>query len=471
MHEQLELPFKWEPESNEEVKLLGRERVAEHKSAEYVDNLTNQDKREQVSINLLDSILEPLNIEQACYKVRSNKGASGIDKVSVKDINAYMVTHWSRIEGEIRVGKYRPNAVRRVEIPKTNGGIRLLGIPTVIDRVIQQAILQKLTPIFDPEFSPSSYGFRPNRSGHDAIRKARSYMEEGYYVVVDIDLEKFFDKVNHDILMSRVARKVKDKLVLKLIRAYLNAGVMLEGVCVVSEEGVPQGGLLSPLLANIMLDDLDKELEKRGHKFCRYADDCNIYVKSFKSGERVRLSVTQFLKVKLRLKVNEEKSAVDRPSNRKFLGFTFLRWGLGVKIRISPQSLEKVKDKIREITKSNWSISLEERIKILNRYLRGWLGYYALTDDPSILDNISSWIRRRLRMVVWNQWKKPIARYRNLRKLKLTDSEARKVAYNSSGAWSNSHSKSVQTAMNNKFWTKCGLINLSLLHREIRTNW
>jgi RNA-directed DNA polymerase len=471
MQGQLELPFEWEPESNEEVKLLGRVKVAEHNSAKYDDNLTNQTKKEETDESLLDSILDTFNIEQACYKVRSNKGASGIDNISVKDIESYMKEHWSRIESEIRECKYRPSPVKRVEIPKPNGGMRLLGIPTVIDRVIQQAILQKLTPIFDPEFSTSSYGFRPNRSGHDAIRKARSYMEDGFYVVVDIDLEKFFDKVNHDILMSRIARKVKDKSVLRLIRAYLNAGVLLEGVCCVTEEGVPQGGPLSPLLANIMLDDLDKELEKRGHKFCRYADDCNIYVKSFKSGERVRISVTNFLKDKLKLKVNEEKSAVDRPSNRKFLGFSFLRWGLGVKIRISPQSLDKVKDKIREITKSNWSISLEERIRILNSYLRGWMGYYALTDDPSILDNISSWIRRRLRMVVWNQWKKPIARYRNLRKLKLSDSEARKVAYNSSGAWSNAYSRSVHTAMNNKFWTKCGLLNLSQLHREIRKNW
>jgi group II intron reverse transcriptase/maturase len=241
--------------------------------------------------------------------------------------------------------------VKRVEIPKPDGGMRMLGIPTVIDRVIQQAILQQLTPIFDPGFSTSSYGFRPGRSAHDAIRQARKYMEEGYFIVVDIDLEKFFDRVNHDMLMARVARKVSDKSVLRLIRRYLDAGVMRNGVCIANEEGVPQGGPLSPLLANIILDDLDKELERRGHRFCRYADDCNVYVKGRKSGERVKESLTRFIRDKLKLKVNEEKSAVDRPSNRKFLGFSFIRLGFGVKICIAPKAIKKLKDRIRFYTR------------------------------------------------------------------------------------------------------------------------
>jgi group II intron reverse transcriptase/maturase len=296
-------------------------------------------------------------------------------------------------------------------------------------------------------------------------------MEEGYYIVVDIDLEKFFDRVNHDILMSRIARKVHDKRVLKLIRLYLNSGVMLNGVHVVSEEGVPQGGPLSPLLSNIMLDDLDKELERRGHRFCRYADDCNVYVKGRRSGERVKASLTRFLNDRLKLKVNEKKSAVDRPSRRKFLGFTFMRTGLGVKICIAPQSIDRLKDKIRFYTKPHWSIPLDQRIERLNCYLNGWMGYFALTEEPSILGVIHSWTRRRMRLVIWQQWKKPIARYRNLKRLGLTESKARMLAYNSKGAWKNSISNFLHFALNNKFMEKLGLIDLGKLHLSIRKAW
>lgn len=462
MHEQLEFQF-WESSSNEGVKPRACEEITAHNLAEDRGDLTKLENQ-----SLLEEILDMGNIAEACRKVISNKGAAGIDGVSVKELNQYMSEHWSSIALRIRERRYRPSAVRRVEIPKPNGGKRLLGIPTVIDRVIQQAILQRLTPIFDPTFSESSFGFRPKRSAHDAVRQARSFQENGYKIVVDIDLEKFFDRVNHDMLMARVARRVKDKDVLYLIRQYLNSGVMLNGVCIASEEGVPQGGPLSPLLANILLDDLDKELEKRGHKFCRYADDCNVYVKGIRSGYRVKESLTKYLREKLKLTVNEEKSAVDIPARRKFLGFSFTRLGENVKISISRQAIDKLKDRIRFFTRPHWSITLDERLKRMNSYLTGWLGYFALTDDPSILGVITGWMRRRMRLVVWQQWKKPSARYRNLKKLGLSERNARRAAHNSSGAWRNSRSPMMNMGLTNEFWRKLGLVNLSILHMTFR---
>lgn len=335
---------------------------------------------------------------QALERVKSNKGAPGIDGITTEQLDDYLRENWLACKEKILKGTYIPAPVKRVEIPKPDGGKRMLGIPIVLDRLIQQAILQKLTPIFDPEFSAHSYGFRPGRGTHDAVRQARRNIEAGHEYVVDMDIKKFFDRVNHDILMSRVARKVKDKLVLKLIRAYLNSGVMIEGVCVRTEIGTPQGGPLSPLLANILLDDLDKELEKRGHRFCRYADDCNIYVKSPRAGERVLTGITEFLEKKLKLKINREKSGVGLVSQRKFLGFSFvLSRERGVRIVISPQSLKRLKGKIKRLTRSKWSISMEERIRRLNSYLNGWLGYYALADTIYSLKDFDGWIRRRLR--------------------------------------------------------------------------
>ncbi|MBP1933292.1 group II intron reverse transcriptase/maturase [Ammoniphilus resinae] len=418
-------------------------------------------------MDLMEKILERNNLLEALKRVESNKGAAGVDGVSTRQLRAYVKGHWDMIKQQLIEGTYKPSPVRRVEIPKPDGGVRLLGIPTVLDRLIQQAILQVFTPIFDPTFSVHSYGFRPNKRGHDAVRQAQRYIQEGYNYVVDMDLEKFFDRVNHDILMSRVARKVQDKRVLKLIRSYLKAGVMSHGVCIRSAEGTPQGGPLSPLLANILLDDLDKELERRGLRFCRYADDCNIYVKTKRAGERVKMSVTNYLVQKLKLKVNEDKSAVDHPWKRKFLGFSFT-WGEKAKIRIAPKSLKRVKDKIRSMTKANDPSPMEQIIEDLNRYLMGWLGYYALIDTPSPLKELDSWIRRRLRMIQWLRWKKVRTRYHVLRALGLKEKDVHRIANTRKGAWRISSIPQIHRALGNAYWQSLGLRSLLQRYTEIR---
>jgi len=344
-----------------------------------------------------------------------------------------------------------------VEIPKPGGGVRLLGIPTVMDRLIQQALLQVLTPIFDVGFSGSSFGFRPGRRAHDAVRKAQAYIRDGYRWVVDMDLEKFFDRVNHDILMARVARKVKDKRVLKLIRAYLGAGVMVNGVVHATEEGTPQGGPLSPLLANILLDDLDKELERRGLKFVRYADDCNIFVASKRAGERVMESVTRFVEGKLKLKVNRDKSAVDRPWKRKFPGFSFLP-DREATIRLAPKTVERFKERVRAITSRTRPVTMEQRIRELNRYITGWVGYFRIAAAKSHCETLDQWIRRRLRMCLWKQRKRIRTRYRELRALGVPEHFVHMMANSRRGPWE--MSRNLNNALDTRYFQAQGLVSM-----------
>ena len=419
---------------------------------------------------LLEKALGKENVLQALRRVEENRGAAGVDGMTAEELRPYLREHWPGIRERLLAESYEPRPVRRVEIPKPGGGKRGLGIPTVLDRMMQQALLQVLTPLFDGRFSEHSYGFRPGRRGHEAIRAARGYIQEGYRWVVDIDLEKFFDRVNHDRLMVRVAHEVKDKRVLRLIRRYLGSGVMINGVVVEIGEGTPQGGPLSPLLSNIYLDELDKELEKRGHKFCRYADDCNIYVRSRRAGERVMASVRQFLTSRLKLKVNEAKSALDRPWKRKFLGFSFLA-GKEIRIRLAPQSVERVKGKLRELTRRNRSQELGERIRRINSYVGGWMGYYALAETPSVLENLNQWLRRRLRACMWKQWKRVRTRYHKLRGLGLPENVVGYMANTRKGPWRIAASPPLQQGLNNAYWKGRGLVDLLERYRSIRNTW
>jgi RNA-directed DNA polymerase len=408
------------------------------------------------------------NLYQALHRVESNRGAAGVEGMTVAELRPYLKVQWPSIRVALEEGQYRPSPVRRVMIPKPDGGERQLGIPTVVDRLIQQAIAQGLTPLFEPLFSEHSYGFRPGRSAHDAIRQARGYVQEGYEWAVDIDLEKFFDRVNHDMLMARVARVVKDKRVLKLIRAYLESGVMVKGVVMETEEGTPQGGPLSPLLANILLDDLDKELERRGHRFVRYADDCNIYVRTRRAGERVMKSVGQYLEQKLKLKVNRQKSKVDRATKVKLLGFSFYKYKGEVRIRVASQAIGRYREKIRALTRRTRSGKLEEIIQAVNQYMRGWIGYFRLADTPSIFADLDSWLRRRLRQLVWKRWKRGRTRYRELVALGVPRSRAALGAVGTS-PWRMAKTPVVNEALSNAYWQKLGLESLSGRYRQLRS--
>jgi RNA-directed DNA polymerase len=416
---------------------------------------------------LMVRILSKENLLSALKRVERNKGSHGVDEMRVQNLRTHIVNHWESIRMDLLKGDYEPQPVRRVEIQKPDGGVRLLGIPTVMDRFIQQAIAQILTSVYDPMFSDHSYGFRPKRSAHDAVRKAKGYLTEGNRWVVDIDLEKFFDKVNHDRLMGTLAKRIQDKHLLKLIRKYLKSGIMINGIVSVSEEGTPQGGPLSPLLSNIVLDELDSKLEKRGHKFVRYADDCNIYVKTKKAGNRVMNSVTSFIEKKLKLKVNLDKSAVDRPWRRKFLGFSFTIHK-EPKVRIAKESVKRMKNKIREITSRKKPYSLEYRIKKINQYLMGWCGYFALADTPSVFRNFDSWIRRRLRMCIWKAWKSPKTKVRKLTGLGIPKGKAYEWGNTRKAYWRVSCSPILNRALDNSYWNHQGLKSLSSRYEILR---
>lgn len=405
---------------------------------------------------LMKQLLSRENLTKALKQVERNKGSHGVDSMPVEILRKHLLTQWNLICAEIKTGTYEPMPVRRVEIPKRSGGKRPLGIPTVMDRFIQQAIAQVLTPLYDPTFSEHSYGFRPKRRGHDAVKKAKEYIQEGYQWVVDIDLENFFNEVNHDRLMGLLAKRIEDKMVLKLIRKYLQSGIMGNGVKIGNERGVPQGGPLSPLLSNIILDELDKELEKRGHRFCRYADDCNIYVKSRKAGYRLKESITQFIERKLKLKVNEEKSAVDRPWERKFLGFSFT-YEPTPRIRIAKESVKAAKHKIREITSRSKSISIVERIRKLNEFLVGWCNYFSLAETPSPFKDLDGWIRRRLRMCLWKQWKTPKTRVKRFLALGVSEGKAFEWANTRKKYWRIAGSPILHQTLTNSYWKGQGL--------------
>ncbi|NPV71838.1 MAG: group II intron reverse transcriptase/maturase [Firmicutes bacterium] len=409
---------------------------------------------------MMEAVVERENMIAALKRVKGNKGAAGVDGMTVDQLMPYLRERWPRIREELLTGRYVPSPVRGVEIPKPGGrGKRKLGIPTVVDRLIQQALQQVLTPVFDPGFSESSYGFRPGRSAHQAVLRARSYVAEGRRWVVDLDLAQFFDRVNHDILMARVARKVKDKRVLRLIRRYLQAGMMEGGLVSARREGTPQGGPLSPLLSNILLDDLDKELERRGHAFCRYADDGNVYVRSEKAGERVMASLTRFLERRLRLKVNADKSAVDRPWNRKFLGYS-MTFHRKPRLKVAEASVERMKANLRGILREARGRSLGQLIEELGPILRGWTNYFRHVESKGAFEELDGWIRRRLRCILWRQWKRPWTRAKNLMKRGLTEERARKSAANGRGPWWNSGAHHMNQAFPKSYYTQMGLVSL-----------
>jgi RNA-directed DNA polymerase len=410
------------------------------------------------TMHLMEEVCERENLVRAWQRVRGNKGAPGVDGMTIEDAKSYLREHWPELRSQLLGGTYQPQPVRRVEIPKPDGGVRKLGVPCVVDRLIQQALLQVLQKRWDPTFSEASFGFRPGRSAHQAVAQAQRYIAGGYSVVVDLDLEKFFDRVNHDSLMARVAARVADKRVLKLVRAFLNAGVMEDGLVRPVDEGTPQGGPLSPLLSNLVLDDLDKELERRGLRFCRYADDCNIYVRSRRAGERVMASVSRFLTQKLKLKVNETKSAVGRPEERKFLGFSIANDGS--ERRIAPKALDKFRVRVRELTRRTRGESLPQVVEGLRPYLIGWRNYFGFCQTPRVLTNLEAWIRRRLRMYLWRQWQNGHHRFKELRRRGVPKFLAAVAAGSPTGFWRMSGHPAVQMALRNHAFDALGLPRL-----------
>lgn len=420
-----------------------------------------QDAEIKYSNGLLEKIIDRNNLNQAFKRVKANKGSHGIDGMKVDELLQYLKENGDSLRQSILDGSYKPNPVRRVEIPKQDGKKRPLGIPTAVDRVIQQAIAQVLIPIFEEEFSENSYGFRPNRSAHQAILKCKQYMDNGYKWAVDIDLEKYFDTVNHDKLIGLVYKEVKDIRVISLIRKYLQAGVMINGVVNTTEKGVPQGSNLSPLLSNIMLNELDTELEKRGLNFCRYADDCNIYVESKKAAERVMYSITKFIEEDLKLKVNKDKSKVDRPWKLKYLGFSFYNKKDGMGIRVHNKSVEKIKATLKKITGRSNAMSMEYRAVKLKQTITGWINYFKLADLKGTLRELDKWLRRRLRLCYWKQWKKIKTKHDNLVKLGLDSFKAWEYANTRKGYWRISNSPVLARTLSNNYLKEQGFITLT----------
>jgi RNA-directed DNA polymerase len=408
---------------------------------------------------LMEEVCERENLKEALRRVKANQGSAGVDGMTVGDITGYLKQHWPAIREQLLNGTYEPKPVRRVEIPKPDGGVRKLGIPSVLDRFIQQAVMQVLQRRWDGTFSKHSYGFRPGRSAHQAVAQAQQYIAEGHGWCVDLDLEKFFDRVSHDKLMGQIAKRVEDKRLRKLIRAFLNAGVMENGLVSPSVEGTPQGGPLSPLLSNLVLDELDRELERRGHRFVRYADDSNIYVRSERAGQRVMESVTRFITQKLKLKVNETKSAVARPQERKFLGFSFTA-GPEVKRVIAPKAVDRFKRRVREITRRAKGVSMKTTIEELAPYMRGWRGYFGLCETPEVLLSLTRWVRLRLRAAMWRQWKTPRRRREALMELGVRSRLARNTAGSGLGPWYLAKAKALSVGLSNAYFKSLGLPSL-----------
>jgi RNA-directed DNA polymerase len=410
---------------------------------------------------LMEEVCERENCKRALKRVKANKGSPGVDGMTVQALPGFLQQHWPAIREQLQSGIYQPQPVKRVEIPKPDGGVRKLGIPTVLDRFIQQAVMQVLQKRWDRTFSDHSYGFRPGRSAHQAVEAAQQHIAAGYRWVVDLDLEKFFDRVSHDKLMGKIAERVSDKRLLKLIRAFLRAGVMEGGLVSPVDEGTPQGGPLSPLLSNLVLDEFDRELERRGHRFARYADDSNIYVRSRRAGERVMKSLTRFIHTKLKLQVNQSKSAVAEPWERKFLGFSFT-WAESPKRRIAPKAVQRFQERVRELTSRTRGISIERMARELASYLRGWIGYFGKCETPSVLKSLEEWTRRRLRSVAWKQWKRGTRRFVELRKRDVNAPLAAKTAGSSHGPWRLANSPALAFALPNAYFDSLGIPRLTV---------
>lgn len=416
---------------------------------------------------LMSQVVERGNMQRAYSQVMRNRGAPGIDGMRCEDLKDWLKANWPRVKAALLEDSYRPHAVRKVDIPKPQGGVRTLGVPTVVDRLIQQALHQAMQPLFEPIFSEGSYGFRPGRSAQQAVLKAAEYIRGGKRWVVDMDLEKFFDRVNHDVMMARVARQVRDKRVLRLIRRFLQAGMMEGGVETARQQGTPQGGPLSPLLSNILLTDLDRELERRKLSFCRYADDCNVYVSSQQAGQRIMAGVRGFLARRLKLTVNEAKSAVARPWERKFLGYSVTAQQAS-KIRVAQQSIARLKGRIRQLCRQGRGRSLSRLIESMNPVLRGWMNYFSLTQSRRPIEELDTWLRRRLRSIVWRQWKRPKTRESKLRAHGLDAQRAWKSSVNGRGPWWNAGAKHMIAALPPKYFTQLGLVSLVATHQHLQ---